>query len=708
MSLPSQFSLSLELSKLLPLGALIPASSRALVRLLRDLQASGSDFLTEQDLAAVFGRSRIEQRFASTFRTAVKTSVVHRVVNIAELVIEGGAGPTVRRGLSEPAYFSTIVQLSLLTWTHELGDLAKALAKSFERRAQQGAPSEYVPVPRFDAVKGTLRACREQTSGFMWELMLSAVEAELYGHITYTDATLYRRRPVPTVLLQALMDALPALQHLPEHTLLRVKSMQGIPTIIVWAHHVLGLTVKVLTKNRGDFTFGEGPENIYIEENALDQEATLLNETKDALFHLVRPEEDNMLQPLPCHPLRGYGSRYLEMAYNDEAKLQTLVHQAVSLAIERAFFGSNDWRIFCHPSIHRIVEVSKELFPGFTEAVITAGRVGTERNALQDMVEQSSPIDRNKVEKKVSLLSSVIIALASVECLDPRVPLYEPLNEDGFYWNEGILGHAQVFNIMASLLQGRLHRSQHDSGIAALSASGWTICVSSVVAEDPGDTSSSLTLVHGVPARGGERKRLILDGFLKRNISFESQTEPPRNPYTPVAWPGDQCTLTGWTRPRKTRYFIGATDEAFEVAMVYESEPAAIRDPAFEPLTMRLGFRYMQDMSWAAFHLEACEHSAALGQVAVLPPEVVAFHGFISPKYPAGENIFVHAGLVPDDSSARWILLFMMFNDWPAVPHMRSHAGKIVCLRGRNCCFACALEQARKKRYEGGHVLLVL
>lgn len=118
MPMGSQFSLSLELTKLVPFGSLVNAAGHGFVRLLREIQASGSDFIAEEDLAQVFGRNRVEPLFASTFKTAVNHSVIHEVSSIAELVFEGGAGPTVRRSLNEPAYFAMVVQLSLLTFTH--------------------------------------------------------------------------------------------------------------------------------------------------------------------------------------------------------------------------------------------------------------------------------------------------------------------------------------------------------------------------------------------------------------------------------------------------------------------------------------------------------------------------------------------------------------------------------------------------------------
>ena len=112
MPLGSQFSLFVELTKLVPFGSLVNTAGHGLVRLLREIQASGSDFVTEEDLAQILARNRVEPLFASTFKTAVKHSVIHEIPSVAELVFEGGAGPIVRRSLNEPAYFSMVVQLS--------------------------------------------------------------------------------------------------------------------------------------------------------------------------------------------------------------------------------------------------------------------------------------------------------------------------------------------------------------------------------------------------------------------------------------------------------------------------------------------------------------------------------------------------------------------------------------------------------------------
>lgn len=376
MAMGSQFSLSLELTKLVPFGSLFNAAGLGLVRMLRDIQASGSDFITEEDLAQVFGRNRIEPLFASTFRTAVKHSVIHQFTGIAELVIEGGAGPTVKRSLNEPGYFAMVVQLSLLTYTHELTSLTKALTVSFERRAQ-GA-SEYVPPPRYDALKGTLRAVREQTCGFMWELVLSAVEEKLLQTVGLTDSGLYHYRAIPQVVLQALLDSFTAVQHLPEHTYLRIRCLHGVSTIIVWAHRVLGLSVRVDIDNEAYF-FGQEPMSICIDADSptAPPEVALLNETNDPFFRLSAAAEEPMLVPVHHHPIRDYGTASLRPGCST-AKLRAMIREVVTscLAIaqdcdekSQKHPTSSNMRRSSTPTFEQVLSVSKLLFSSHEDII---------------------------------------------------------------------------------------------------------------------------------------------------------------------------------------------------------------------------------------------------------------------------------------------------------------------------------------------------
>ncbi|KAL8724730.1 MAG: hypothetical protein Q9181_006700 [Wetmoreana brouardii] len=674
----NQFSLSLELTKLVPFGSLVNATGHGLVRLLRQIQASGSDFVTEQDLAEVFGRNRIEPLFASTFRTAVKHSLIHEISGIAELVIEGGAGPTVRRSLSEPGYFAMIVQLSLLTYTHELTSLTKALARAFERRARE-AP-EYVAPPRYDTLKGALRAIREQTCGFMWELVISAVEKKLYPSILWTDGSLYTIRTIPASILQGLLDSFTAIQHLPENVRLRISSRIGIPTIIVWAHQVLGLTVKV-DFNDESLVFGEGPPSVFIYGDAGDSiQISLLNETNDLYFHIVEAKEDIRLTPVRRHPVKDYGTQTLRLQDDDPDRERGMVYAIVTsciwLARERASDRHNEMRKpgreTSFPSVQKVLSISRLLFAS-NEDVIDAIDLTSEipcvaREAHHGNSYPGAPSHYGG-SKALLYLTHVIFALSMAQGVDENLVLHvEAPIINMIATSFRAPDASSAFNILLLLLHGPL-LSDHPSGtdlnkVSVASAWGWSLCLGSVACQDPSDCKAEVIFIRGVPARGGERKLYIVDsvGPLKKEInSFESVG---RSPFFTTAKPGEICNLESWTYPKKTKCFIGATEHAFEMAKIVACN-ARIQNgsnPSTED-SVSLGFRSMQEASWSVVHIPACEHLASLGQTVTLPDTVWAFGGFKPPVSHFFPSEATFAGLVAGDSSARWILIGAMMHE---------------------------------------------
>ncbi|PMD29107.1 hypothetical protein L207DRAFT_406728, partial [Hyaloscypha variabilis F] len=60
MPLAPQFSLSLELANILPIKSALSYTASTVVNLARELKRSGSDLLVEEDLAAIFGRGKIQ------------------------------------------------------------------------------------------------------------------------------------------------------------------------------------------------------------------------------------------------------------------------------------------------------------------------------------------------------------------------------------------------------------------------------------------------------------------------------------------------------------------------------------------------------------------------------------------------------------------------------------------------------------------------
>src|ERR1700733_14238374 len=114
MPLYSQFALSLEVTRLVPFNLITSKITEKILQFARDLQNSGSDILIEEDLLSIFGRCRVAPQMERSFRTLV---LKQSSVPLSDgLSLENGAGPTVLRRLTEPRYFATVLQCSMLTW----------------------------------------------------------------------------------------------------------------------------------------------------------------------------------------------------------------------------------------------------------------------------------------------------------------------------------------------------------------------------------------------------------------------------------------------------------------------------------------------------------------------------------------------------------------------------------------------------------------
>src|SRR5271155_885812 len=154
MPFSTQFSLSLELTNLVPVVARLGEILKAVVRY-------GSDPETERLIMEVFGRNKIERGMERTFREVTQFSTNRTIFQQSiDIALDSGGGPTFERALSYPEYFATIIQLSMLAWCHDADQLAEALANSMKLRVE-GAPPELQISPRKDGLKRFVTACEE-------------------------------------------------------------------------------------------------------------------------------------------------------------------------------------------------------------------------------------------------------------------------------------------------------------------------------------------------------------------------------------------------------------------------------------------------------------------------------------------------------------------------------------------------------------------
>ncbi|KAL8902631.1 MAG: hypothetical protein Q9207_004513 [Kuettlingeria erythrocarpa] len=244
MPFTSQFSLSLELAKVFPLGQVVQAGTEQIVGLVRALRKDGSDFLVEEDLANIFGRGRIEPSLEADFRKAVRVGSILPLHADSPISLDSGPGATVRRVLIDRFYMSCVMQLSFLMWMHEETSLAAALVESMLSRYHsqvQGA----TPDPDYDGALKTLQACSSQTSQYSWENLCAIIETRFPRSIRWFYLENSPLKSLWPNLLLGAMDYLYMAQSLPEDRLVMVDNPTGLVPMVIWAHYILGLAVLI-------------------------------------------------------------------------------------------------------------------------------------------------------------------------------------------------------------------------------------------------------------------------------------------------------------------------------------------------------------------------------------------------------------------------------------------------------------------------------
>ena len=314
MPLSTQFELGLELTNVFNhiSQAVSALGSLALVDAIKK---SGSDVITELKLASLIGRHRIDPIIEFHFREAVSKSDQSIISRYLDVVLESGAGPTVQEALKNPPLFSMILQLSGLAFAHEDEPLADALVEAIEANVRESGGKNDA-VPDYVSLLGTLQACRQQTVGFRWASLYEDVERKVHIGVSPKRGperavkkrrvetalvlmpTSVRERSLPFQVLKGILKCLLSLQRFPEEGLLHLRSSSGITTIIVWCHHILGLSL-VARFSKREVRFGNASVSIVIEEGDTSKSsATLMYpiDPHEPLFDLVSDEEHQRLE----------------------------------------------------------------------------------------------------------------------------------------------------------------------------------------------------------------------------------------------------------------------------------------------------------------------------------------------------------------------------------------------------------------------------
>lgn len=217
---------------------------------------------------------------------------------------------------------------SFLVHIHEKESLAAALQQYFELR-DEGAPKDKVPraTPALESIRGTLQAIEDQTAMFDWSQFLTSAAATM--GFSVTDSHDYIDETMPTVVLQGLVSMLPLVQRFPEEHLISVESQTGVCALVVWAHVVLGLSVRVRLYSSdnvpSETLFGSEPEQVIVDTRGylprpldnyrqpLEPSVTLLSaSTQEQLFRLKAETDAETIDATFKGPAKGFIKRLFE------------------------------------------------------------------------------------------------------------------------------------------------------------------------------------------------------------------------------------------------------------------------------------------------------------------------------------------------------------------------------------------------------------
>ena len=735
MVLPAQFQLGLELTNIInPISQAMSALGSLAV--IDAIKRSGSDFITETKLANLIGRHRIDPVIGFHFRELVARSDQSVISRYFDIILESGSGPTVQEAFKDPALFSMVIQLSGLAFAHENESLANALVEAIEKIVKE-ADSDVSIVPDYASLLGTLRACQQQTVAFRWVLLYEATEEKVHKVLARPDnqsskkgevgfsrpsrpSELYhdleQSRALPIAVLQGLLMWLQSLQSFPEHRLLHLRCNTGISTIVVWCHHILGLSL-ILNIRETEVRFGNGPYNIVV-DHCRDQMAgvSLMDplDPCEPLFTLQNDQHSIGMSYDYRAEAYGFGMRLLQFGDIPKCKRRRLAHSVIIRCVKACEeFGTSDTlpyasanpRIdFCprYPSRTRLLSAGRFLFSLDKDPKIPKTKSNQELHS--------------GVREIDTILVAIVVTFARISeddlarCKETPLALNVlssfPVGQFAMFTEirtDLFLDLLQSFEIMSLLLLGRHLYNDYGKPAVLMSAWGWSVFLDSIDAVDPLDVSvNTMRLMRGVPSRQGFRRTRIIDGPQSLFCSSSSN-----NHYL-------QAPTAGISTAEKGAILVGHHNDAFQVTQKFTCRDQQHSSYGF-------GFRSMAQWAIQSRRLPPCqcyisknEHQSETKLEAidrVLEEEGVTLQPFIQPIWEnpspgVPERTFESKGgkisyvYVSDNPAARWLQLGAMHQSWS----MKSN-DRCVMLASCNTCVDCTIRHSRKWPSQGFYLL---
>ena len=598
MVLPAQFQLGLELTNLVnPMSQAMSALGSLAV--MDAIKKSGSDFITETKLANLIGRHRIDRVIEFHFREMVAKSDQNVLSRYLDIILESGSGPTVQEALKNPALFSMVIQLSGLAFAHGIESLANAMVEAIEGIVHESHADVSI-VPDYVSLLGTIQACQQQTAAFRWAWLYEAAEEKISKTLASPDSDSSKRlrseefkihekpeqaRGLPVPVLQGLLMWLQSLQSLPEHRLLHVRCDTGFSTVVVWCHHILGLSVMIQV-GETEVRFGNAPYNLVVELSRGQRAGVSLMdplEPQEPLFTLQGIGSDTVISYERRAQAYGYGTRLCQFHGMSERELGVLAPSVIFWSVETCEVDHREQELSGHnyPSETRVLAAGRFLFaldesitfPRPTSPRPTANDEHPLRFALVNLIFTFAFISEDDLARCKEMPLTLRILSAS---------LFK-LKEDRTYCRPACLSILESFEILSMLLVGHHVDGDYVKPAVLLSAWGWSFFLDSMEAIDPLDVSANtLRVVRGVPSRRGFHRTRIIDGPRKACPSVTARS----------------CLVAGVSTAEKGAILVGHHSDAFQVAQQFTCGNELLR----------YGFREMAEWSILSRRLTSCHH----------------------------------------------------------------------------------------------------
>ncbi|RJE25781.1 hypothetical protein PHISCL_01894 [Aspergillus sclerotialis] len=755
MALPTSFQLSIELTKILPIREAISAVTRPILQQARELKRSGSDFIVEEDLAAVFGRGRIDTKLERHFKSTISPAKVEIMYPASDIVLHSGSGPTVHRALKEPRYLSTVIQLSFLGFMHERTTFSSNLVACLNERYRLGAPDSS-PDTNYEDIVGLLRVCASQTGEFPWELYIGLVEVLIPKTCAsmINDATVdgLQWRVLTSNLLLAAIDYLYLVQAFPEDRVMAVPNQAGLIPLVIWAHYVLGLTVLLKSSPDGDILFGSSSHAQVIikwcDHMDLAEPINLLDSNMDIVLstELMQNIHARIISEERCR-LKGYGTKLIYRWNNTDSRTALSRVQLVQLVLAFCRVVSPMLYRVClrgkglskpltqyrdNAAPWRLTEAAEVFFDGimWSEEEIDKHTDYLKTRTLESLFETildpmqrgtdcalALKLNKGYIHGQVQFVKMVAIMLLACSkivniqsCSDMpltfchhglysfvRDGIYEKIsNWDGRQYLP--INEADWFNIIARLLLNNEFKAEPRSNrkrMSLVSAWGWSIYLSNFNDSDPEEIDCQLLYARrGVPTNRvtNEQKFRILDQlWMGGHTPPDPVVVDHGDSYTPRC----AASITG----RKV-FYSSMEREFWQTTQFHirlEGTCATMeQDPKMETtIFLHTSYRKLHRALWTCTLTEPCSHQSQRPSVVTLHDGMVTVKGFRWNHFP---NDDICICLVKGNSWARWLVLAGIIDDY-------EEPTRNILLRTDNCCEACASDLARNY---GGQWLVIL